>query len=71
MLFIPKYTHTYTSGYIIYTREYVQLLEYFYIDKKYVTYNYTSIYTRVYLQLYKMDTFNYIYNYTRDICITI
>ena len=39
--------------------------------KNYVTYNYTSIYTRVYLQLYKMDTYNYIYNYTRDIGIVI
>ena len=37
--------------------------------KNYVTYEYTSIYTRVCFQFYNMDTYNYIYNYTRDICI--
>ena len=39
--------------------------------KNYVTYSYTSIYTRVYLQLHKMDTYNYIYSYNRDIGINI
>ena len=33
--------------------------------------NYKSMNTRVYSQLYKMVTFNYNYNYTRDICIII
>ena len=28
-----------------------------------------SIITRVYVLLYKIDTYNFIYNYTRDICI--
>ena len=34
-------------------------------------YSFMSTYTGVYLQLIDLDTYNYFYKYTRDICIKI